>query len=284
MERTPLPPSDQSVALTRRRIDLAHGTVEVVGSTYERCDGTIEIGPPKIAAGHRKVSIPPHVLPDIERHLHDFVGPKPESATLTGPQGGALYRKTFARSWRRARTAVGVEHLHFHDLRHTGNTLAATTGASTKELMVRMGTPTHGPPSSTSTPPRNGTVPSPRHCRSWPRPPKSGRCGQFRTAAMRSRTTAKSDAIARARAMDATWKPPDAALRPQKGPLTWSGRRDSNPRPQPWQGCALPAEPRPREGLTLAVGRPRPPGSRTPHPGRPRPRPVVSGSPAEPSR
>ena len=22
----------------------------------------------------------------------------------------------------------------------------------------------------------------------------------------------------------------------------WSRRRDSNPRPQPWQGCALPAE------------------------------------------
>src|SRR3954464_7763878 len=22
--------------------------------------------------------------------------------------------------------------------------------------------------------------------------------------------------------------------------VTWSGRRDSNPRPQPWQGCALP--------------------------------------------
>jgi len=27
----------------------------------------------------------------------------------------------------------------FHDLRHTGNTLAAATGASTKELMSRMG-------------------------------------------------------------------------------------------------------------------------------------------------
>ena len=26
----------------------------------------------------------------------------------------------------------------------------------------------------------------------------------------------------------------------------WSGRRDSNPRPSPWQGDALPAEPRPR--------------------------------------
>ncbi len=29
---------------------------------------------------------------------------------------------------------------------------------------------------------------------------------------------------------------------PRKIPLSenWSGRRDSNPRPQPWQGCALP--------------------------------------------
>lgn len=29
--------------------------------------------------------------------------------------------------------------LHFHDLRHTGNTLAAQTGASLRDLMARMG-------------------------------------------------------------------------------------------------------------------------------------------------
>jgi len=34
---------------------------------------------------------------------------------------------------------VGLPELHFHDLRHTGNTLAAATGASTKELMSRLG-------------------------------------------------------------------------------------------------------------------------------------------------
>jgi integrase len=34
---------------------------------------------------------------------------------------------------------VGRPDLHLHDLRHTGNTLAAATGASTKELMARMG-------------------------------------------------------------------------------------------------------------------------------------------------
>ncbi|MFE0894230.1 hypothetical protein ACFW4Q_34935 [Streptomyces rochei] len=33
----------------------------------------------------------------------------------------------------------GPAEVHLHDLRHTGNTLASTTGASTRELMTRMG-------------------------------------------------------------------------------------------------------------------------------------------------
>ncbi|GAA4227663.1 integrase [Streptosporangium album] len=32
-----------------------------------------------------------------------------------------------------------LPNLHFHDLRHVGNTLAAANGASPKELMTRMG-------------------------------------------------------------------------------------------------------------------------------------------------
>jgi integrase len=32
-----------------------------------------------------------------------------------------------------------MEHLRFRDLRHTGNTLAAASGASMKELMARLG-------------------------------------------------------------------------------------------------------------------------------------------------
>jgi hypothetical protein len=34
---------------------------------------------------------------------------------------------------------VGLADLHFHDLRHTGNTMAAAQGASLRELMERMG-------------------------------------------------------------------------------------------------------------------------------------------------
>jgi integrase len=50
-----------------------------------------------------------------------------------------MRRATLYTAWGRATKAVGTTGLRFHDLRHTGNTLAAATGASTKELMARMG-------------------------------------------------------------------------------------------------------------------------------------------------
>jgi len=40
-------------------------------------------------------------------------------------------------AWQRARTKVGRNDLRLHDLRHTGLTLAAATGATTVELMHR---------------------------------------------------------------------------------------------------------------------------------------------------
>jgi hypothetical protein len=36
------------------------------------------------------------------------------------------------------------------------------------------------------------------------------------------------------------WTRPNSAKTDRSGRKIWSGRRDSNPRPQPWQGCALP--------------------------------------------
>jgi integrase len=41
--------------------------------------------------------------------------------------------------WVETVKTIGVPGLHFHDLRHTGNHLAARTGATTKDLMARMG-------------------------------------------------------------------------------------------------------------------------------------------------
>ncbi len=41
--------------------------------------------------------------------------------------------------WTNVVTAVGAPGLHFHDLRHTGNVLAAGSLVSTRDLMARMG-------------------------------------------------------------------------------------------------------------------------------------------------
>jgi integrase len=43
------------------------------------------------------------------------------------------------RVWRPAFKAAGLSPVHFHDLRHSGNQLAADAGASLRELMDRMG-------------------------------------------------------------------------------------------------------------------------------------------------
>src|SRR3712207_667822 len=56
-------------------------------------------------------------------------------------KGAALRRSNFQKHWTRALNAAGlVDHgLHFHDLRHTGNTLTAQSGATLADLMARMG-------------------------------------------------------------------------------------------------------------------------------------------------
>lgn len=50
-----------------------------------------------------------------------------------------MRRASFYSCWQRAVTQTGLVGLRFHDLRYTGATLAAMTGASTRELMARLG-------------------------------------------------------------------------------------------------------------------------------------------------
>jgi integrase len=47
--------------------------------------------------------------------------------------------KRSAVKWYEAAAAIGAPGLHCHDPRHTGNSLAAATGASLRDLMDRMG-------------------------------------------------------------------------------------------------------------------------------------------------
>ena len=83
--------------------------------------------------------IPAFLLPDVIAHLNTFTAADPRALVFTGPKGAQLRRSNFSRPWNAAVTAAGLPGFHFHDLRHTGNTLDGEAGATLRELMDRMG-------------------------------------------------------------------------------------------------------------------------------------------------
>ena len=126
------------LALTRERIDFEASSVVIVEQLQELKRGGYLVGPPKSDAGRRVVILPDFVMEELVVHLAERAEPGRNGRLFRG-KGGPLRRAVLQRAWDEARGEVGMAHLHFHDLRHTGNTLAAATGASTRELMARMG-------------------------------------------------------------------------------------------------------------------------------------------------
>jgi hypothetical protein len=120
-------------------LDLLHATVHVVEQMSELKQGELIVGPPKTDAGVRTVAIPHALIPELEAHLARWSGPGPNGLVFCGTKNQPIRRASLYNAWKRAVRAVGIGELRFHDLRHTGNTLAAATGASTRELMNRMG-------------------------------------------------------------------------------------------------------------------------------------------------
>lgn len=127
------------LALTRRDVDLLHRTVTVRLQRQETKGGDHLVGPPKTDAGRRTLVLPTSLIPDIEAHLDAWVAPEPDAPIFAGTRGGPVRVVIWQRNWTRARRALGLEGVRLHDLRHVAGTMAAATGASTKELMHRLG-------------------------------------------------------------------------------------------------------------------------------------------------
>lgn len=126
------------VALTRESLDLERGTLTIDKQYVELRDGTLLLDTPKTAAGVRTVHIPPHLIDELQAHLDDWTTPG-SPVIFPNSKDQPIRRASWRSVWLLARDKAGLPHFRFHDLRHTGNTLAAATGASTKELMARMG-------------------------------------------------------------------------------------------------------------------------------------------------
>jgi integrase len=97
--------------------------------------------PVKSKAGRRTIGIPAVIIPALSEHLASYAGPEEDAFVFLGKNGGVLRGSNFRRAarWADALKEMGLTGLHFHDLRHTGNTLAAQSGASLADLKARMG-------------------------------------------------------------------------------------------------------------------------------------------------
>lgn len=129
--------------LRRHDVDLDTGSVRV-DRGVTRVGSEFVVGPPKSEAGRRSVSIPPHLVEVASEHLRRHTGTQPDALLFPSRSGGHLTASTLHKLWSRARAEAGREDLRFHDLRHTGATLAAATGATLADLMKRLGHSTAG--------------------------------------------------------------------------------------------------------------------------------------------
>ncbi|QTU47450.1 site-specific integrase [Streptomyces scabiei] len=131
---------EELAELRRHSVDLDECSLRITLASPELTNGRRVTGDPKTRAGKRTVYLPDFLLPELRRHLQWFAEKGPDGLLFVGEKGAPFRRSTFGRKWRKARTKVGMpENFRFYDLRHTGNTLAADTGAKLKDLMVRAG-------------------------------------------------------------------------------------------------------------------------------------------------
>ncbi|SBS78218.1 putative prophage phiRv2 integrase [uncultured Mycobacterium sp.] len=101
--------------------------------------GVFTIGEPKTSAGIRDVAIPPHIRPIIKAHLRSHVAKSPDALLFPAQAGGNMRDGEYRTHWEKARAAIKKPNLRVHDLRHVGAVLAAQSGATTAELMHRLG-------------------------------------------------------------------------------------------------------------------------------------------------
>ena len=102
-------------------------------------DNRLVVGNPKTDAGVRDVTVPPHVAEMLREHMTKHTGRGPEAFLFTTTRGRRLSTTAFTKSVKAGFAAVGKPDMRVHDLRHVGATLAAQAGATTKELMSRLG-------------------------------------------------------------------------------------------------------------------------------------------------
>jgi integrase len=119
--------------LRRKDVDLELGLVTIEVTRTTAMSGRTIVKEPKTRAGRRTVAIPPNTLALVGAHLDAHVAAVEDALIVAGTD------RSLSVAWAAARAGIGRDDLRFHDLRHSGLTWSAATGASVAELMRRAG-------------------------------------------------------------------------------------------------------------------------------------------------
>jgi integrase len=129
--------------LRRSDVDVTNGVIHIRRGVVRTSTGR-KVKDPKSDAGKRTVALPPHLLPVVKEHIREHAAMGRDGLLFPATHGEQLAPSTLYRVFYPARAKAGREDLRFHDLRHTGAVLAASTGATLAELMARLGHSTPG--------------------------------------------------------------------------------------------------------------------------------------------
>jgi integrase len=124
-------------AYRRRHIDVLHGRILTEVQEQDTADGTITTGTKNEMS--RWTTLPPFLLEALAAHLGQYAQPGRDGYVFTGPTGGPISRPHWYKSFDLARRTIGMPALHPHDLRHAAGTFYAQQGATTREIMARLG-------------------------------------------------------------------------------------------------------------------------------------------------
>ncbi len=130
--------SSELLGLQRKHINELQKSLTVEHQLTDYAKDPMIFVPTKTDASNRTVMIPSDLMAELMNHLELFTAADADALVFTTSSGLPLYRGR--KSWFvTAKRRLNLDYLVFHDLRHTGQTMAAERGAQMMDLKRRAG-------------------------------------------------------------------------------------------------------------------------------------------------
>jgi integrase len=126
-------------ALARKHYNAFNRTLTIERAVKKLTGRPAFIGATKTVGSNRTIVLPKIAAEALEQHLAQYVSSDPESIIFATSTGSLVTSSKLSNWWIPARNRAGLPTLRWHDLRSTGLTIAASTGASITALMNRAG-------------------------------------------------------------------------------------------------------------------------------------------------